>query len=97
MLFPARPATSSNVPLPTAALTHRSVVGLTATNYLDSGLAGGTLYYYVVSALLGGSQTSNSVQVAAATLSPTLGSLIHRYSFLETNGPTTADSIGGPV
>jgi hypothetical protein len=67
------------------------------TNYLDGGLAGGTRYYYVVSAVLGGSETLNSPQAAAVTLSPTVGSLVHRYSFSETGGTTVADSVGGPV
>jgi hypothetical protein len=30
-------------------------------------------------------------------LSPTLGSLVHRYSFSESGGATVADSVGGPV
>ena len=71
--------------------------GVTATNYPDSGLAGGTMYYYVVSAVVGGTNSANSAQAAAATLSPTLGSLVHRYSFSETNGARVADSVGGPV
>jgi hypothetical protein len=70
---------------------------VTATNYLDVGLAGGTMYYYVVSAIVSGNETPNSAQDAAATLSPTYGSLIHRYSFLETGGTNVADSVGGPV
>ena len=71
--------------------------GVTATNYQDTGLAGGTIYYYVVSAVVSGIQTSNSVQATAATVSPTLGSLVHRYSFSETNGTSIADSVGGPI
>jgi len=71
--------------------------GVTATNYLDGGLAGGTMYYYMVSAVVSGSPTLNSGQAAAATLSPTLGSLVHRYSFSETNGTSIADSVGGPI
>jgi Concanavalin A-like lectin/glucanases superfamily len=71
--------------------------GLTTTNYQDSGLAGGTIYYYVVSAVVSGSETANSAQASAATLSPTLGSLVHRYSFGESGGATVADSVGGPV
>ena len=71
--------------------------GVTATNYPDSGLAGGTMYCYVVSAVVSGSATLNSAQAAAATVSPTLGSLVHRYSFSETNGASIADSVGGPV
>ena len=71
--------------------------GVTATNYADTGLAGGTMYYYVVSAVIAGNETPNSATAAATTVSPTLGSLAHRYGFSETNGATIADSIGGPV
>jgi beta-xylosidase len=71
--------------------------GVTATNYSDAGLVGGTIYYYVVSALAGGSVSSNSLQVAAATVLPSFGSLVHRYSFLESGGNTVADSVGGPA
>ena len=71
--------------------------GLTATNYPDSGLAGGTIYYYVVSAVVAGRETPNSSQTMGVTLSGTLGSLLHRYSFLETSGTSVADSVGGPI
>ncbi len=71
--------------------------GVTATNYPDSGLAGGTMYYYVFSAVVGGTNSADSAQAAAVTLSPTLGSLVHRYSFSENGGGMAADSVGGPV
>jgi poly(hydroxyalkanoate) depolymerase family esterase len=71
--------------------------GVTSTNYLDSGLAGGTILYYVVSAVSSGSETPDSAEASAATLSPTLGPLVHRYSFSETSGASVADSVGGPV
>jgi fibronectin type 3 domain-containing protein len=71
--------------------------GVTATSYPDSGMAGGKVYYYVVSAVNSGGESTNSAQASAATLSPTLGSLVHRYSFSETGGATVADSVGGPV
>jgi enterochelin esterase-like enzyme/fibronectin type 3 domain-containing protein len=71
--------------------------GVTATNYQDTGLAGGTIHYYVVSAIVSGSETTNSAQATATTLSPTVGSLVHRYSFSETGGVSVADSVGGPV
>jgi hypothetical protein len=70
--------------------------GVAVTNYLDSGLNGGTMYYYVVSAVMPGNAFP-SAPVAAATVSPTLGSLVHRYSFREAGGTNTADSVGGPV
>jgi acetylxylan esterase len=71
--------------------------GITATNYQDNGLAWGTMYYYVVSAMMGGNETSDSLQTATATLPGAYGSLVHRYSFSETGGTTFADSVGGPV
>jgi acetylxylan esterase len=71
--------------------------GVTATNFQDGGLAGGTMYYYVVSAVVSGSETPDSGQTATATMSPTVGSLAHRYSFSETGGTNVADSVGGPV
>jgi hypothetical protein len=55
------------------------------------------MYYYVVSAVVSGVETPNSAQAMATTLSPTVGSLIHRYSFNETGGASVADSVGGPV
>jgi hypothetical protein len=71
--------------------------GVAATNYNDTNLAGGTMYYYVVSAVVGGTETPDSVQAAAATVSPTLGSLVHRYGFSESGGASIADFVGGPV
>ncbi len=71
--------------------------GITLTNYNDTGLAGGTMYYYVVNAVAGANETANSAQASAATVSPAYGPLFHRYSFSETNGTTVADSVGGPV
>jgi hypothetical protein len=92
-------ATSYNVKRATMNGGPYSVIasGVTATNFADNGLAGGTLYYYVVSAVVSGSETPNSAQAAAATLSSTEGSLVHRYSFSETGGASVADSVGGPV
>jgi hypothetical protein len=71
--------------------------GVTATNYQDGGLAGGTIYYHVVSAIVSGAETFNSAQAATATVSPTEGSLGHRFSFSETSGTSIADSVGGPI
>jgi endoglucanase len=71
--------------------------GLTTTNYQDSALAGGTIYYYVVSAMLPGGETPDSAQVTATTFSGSVGSLVHRYRFDESGGSTIADSVGGPI
>jgi len=71
--------------------------GVIGTNYPDVGLAGGTIYYYVVSAIVSTNETLNSLQAVATTISPTLGSLIHRYSFDESGGSSITDSVGGPV
>ena len=71
--------------------------GVTATNYPDEGLNAGTIYYYVVSAVASGNETSNSVQAPATTMSGSYGPLVHRYSFSESGGASTADSVGGPV
>ena len=71
--------------------------GLTTTNHQDGGLAGGTIYYYVVSAVGSGGETPNSAPVTATTQSPTVGSLVHRYSFSESGGATIADVVGGPI
>ena len=57
--------------------------GVTATNYPDSGLNSGTMYYYVVSAVVSGNETPNSAQATAATLAGSYGSLLHRFSFGE--------------
>ena len=42
--------------------------GVTATNYNDTGLAGGTTYYYVVSGVNAGGESTNSTQASATTL-----------------------------
>jgi hypothetical protein len=70
--------------------------GVTATNYVDSGLVGGTVYYYVVSAEVSGDETPNSDPAAAAAMASNYGALVHRYSFLENGGTTAADSVAGP-
>ncbi len=91
-------ATSYNVRRSlTSGGPYATIASVTAANYLDSGLAGGTVYYYVVSAMVGGNETPNSSPATATTLSGVLGSLIHRYSFSEAGGTNVADSVGGPI
>jgi hypothetical protein len=71
--------------------------GITTTNFQDSGLAAGTIYHYVVSAMLPGGETPDSVSVTATTFSGSVGTLVHRYRFNESGGSTIADSVGGPI
>ena len=72
--------------------------GLTATGYPDSGLAFGTMYYYCVICETASGNQITSALAAAATPSPTYGSLTHRYTFNQTSGSTAVpDSIGGPA
>ena len=44
--------------------------GLSTTNYVDTGLTNGTLYYYIVTAKNSQSQTANSAQVSARPAQP---------------------------
>ena len=67
------------------------------TSYPDTAVSAGSTYFYAVTAINTNGESTNSVQATATTFSPTLGSLVHRYSFLESGGATIADSVGGPV
>ena len=71
--------------------------GVTLTNFADAGLAGGTIYYYLVSAVSSNAESLNSALASATTSSSSYGALVHRYSFSESNGAAIADSIGGPI
>ena len=71
--------------------------GVATTNYSDTGLNSGETYYYVVSAVNSGGESTNSAQAGATTLPISLGALVHSYSFTETSGSIIADSIGGPA
>jgi hypothetical protein len=46
--------------------------GVTATNYVNTGLTNGTTYYYVVSAINSIGQSSNSAQTSATPQAPTV-------------------------
>ncbi len=95
-------ATSYNVKRSTTNNGPYTVVasGVTATNYSDTGLAAATTYYYVVSAVNVGGESTNSTQVSArptssVVISSPLPPLIHRYSFNESSGTIAHDSVGG--
>ncbi|MGA9452336.1 MAG: LamG-like jellyroll fold domain-containing protein [Verrucomicrobiia bacterium] len=68
--------------------TAPSVASVT-TNGLVTAVSTGNA---IISATLGAFTTTNSVFI---TVTPFTNSLIHRYSFSESSGSTTADSIGG--
>ena len=74
-------ATSSGGPYTVIA------TGVTATNYVDGSVGAGKNYYYVVSAVAGGMESLNSLEVRAASLRAWL-------KFDEASGTTAADASG---
>lgn len=64
------------------------IVSVTTNGYVTA-LSPGTA---TVSATLGAFTSTNSVLI---TVTPLVNGLIHRYSFSESSGSTTADSVGG--
>lgn len=63
-------ATSYNIYRGTTSGTHTSLAtGVTVSNYTDSTVSDGTTYYYVVTAT-NGSESANSLEVAARTIAP---------------------------
>ena len=74
--------------------------GVTTTNYSDTGLAGGTTYYYVVSAMVSTNETPNSAQASATTQVPLI--LLGRWlsgaaNFTETSGYSPTGTFDGFV
>ena len=62
--------------------------GITATNWLNSGLSASTTYHYVVSAVNAGGESANSGQASANT------DIRVNLAFNESGGATAADSSG---
>jgi hypothetical protein len=72
--------------------------GVTATNYNDSALAGGTTYFYVVSAVNIGGESTNSVQASATTpISPYIYSWSSPVSFAGLNANQILTNFPGTV
>ncbi|MEO5916425.1 MAG: cellulase family glycosylhydrolase [Luteolibacter sp.] len=68
-------ATSYNVKRATVnGGPYTTITNLTGTSFTNTGLANGTTYYYVVSALNAGGESSNSAQASATPSAPSLPS-----------------------
>jgi hypothetical protein len=63
--------------------------GVTATNYNDTGLAGATTYYYVVSGVIAGGEGANSEQASATTSALPAG-----WDDVDVGSPAFAGSAG---
>jgi hypothetical protein len=88
-------ATSYNVKRATTSGGPYTLIGnVTGTTFTDTNLINGSTYYYVVSTVSSGGESTDSAPVSAV---PALNivTLVHRYSFSETSGTTVADSVGG--
>jgi len=69
-------ATGYNVKQSTdGGATYNLIATVTATNYINTGLANGSVYYYVVSALYSGGETADSVAVSVRPVSTTIPQL----------------------
>jgi hypothetical protein len=62
--------------------------GVTGTNYTDMILSNNTAYYYVVSAVSGGSESANSLEASATPVLPAISGIISNFGF-ETPGIST--------
>ncbi len=82
--YTVRRATTSGGPYTNVA------TGLTATNFVNTGLTNGTTYFYVVAAAVACGTGPNSAQVSTI---PDSGIVAH-YLFDETTGTSAADASG---
>jgi beta-glucanase (GH16 family) len=70
------------------------ISGILTTNYTDTGLASGTTYYYVVSALSAGcNETTNSAQASATTSGPQTFAQWQAQYFGSTTNPLAAANV----
>ncbi|HEU5069953.1 MAG TPA: glycoside hydrolase family 98 domain-containing protein [Verrucomicrobiae bacterium] len=86
-------ATSYNVKRSLTSGGDRTVIatGVTATHFNDTGLAGGTAYYYAVSAVSAAGEGADSPEASATTLPPTLPPVADAY--VQSSTPTS--NFGG--
>jgi poly(hydroxyalkanoate) depolymerase family esterase len=86
-------ATSYNVKrATTSGGAYTTIASPTTTSYTDTGLTGGTTYYYVVSALNAGGQSANSTQVSA--LVPANGITNGTYKLIARHSGKAMDAYG---
>ncbi|MGA2555400.1 MAG: LamG-like jellyroll fold domain-containing protein, partial [Verrucomicrobiota bacterium] len=69
-------------------------LGILNTNTFYPSLAGGTAYFWRVDEIAGANTNTGAVWSFTTAPPPFL---LHRYSFSETGGASTADSVGGPA
>jgi predicted alpha-1,2-mannosidase len=101
---PSAGAASYSVKRSTSSGTESTIASVTSTNYTDTGLAAGTIYYYVVSAKNVLGESGNSTEATATPTAPAPGSYqaalaaAHALAYWpldETNGAIAFDPVGG--
>jgi beta-glucanase (GH16 family) len=96
---PSNGATNYNVKFSTTnGGPYLTIAGTAATSYTNTGLANGTPYYYVVSAVNPFGESSNSVQVSATTTVPSANLALNKpvaVSSVENTGLGGANAVDG--
>jgi glucuronoarabinoxylan endo-1,4-beta-xylanase len=77
-----------------ATPTSPQFLGMMTNTNLYPALPGGATYYWRVDEIAGANTNSGAVWSFTTLPTPLL---LHRYSFSETSGTNTADSVGGPA
>jgi hypothetical protein len=77
-----------------ATTTSPEFLELLTTNTFYPALAGATTYYWRIDEIAGAKTNTGAVWTFTAAPAPFL---MHRYSFSETGGTNTTDSVGGPA
>ena len=91
---PAATATSYNVKrATTSGGAYTTLANVAVTNYFDPTVANGTTYFYVVSAINGGGEGTNSTEVSATPTVPLVFS--ENFSFSTVNSTPSAPSVAG--